>query len=1088
MMLVRALEAHKKQEERERKKEELLAEKIRIQERKVQKKRIETELLRELKKPVDDMQLKDLKPLPTLNRIPGQKLPGKAFADTLMAFEFLHNFGETLGFDMDSLPTLNTLSLALLNIDESAEEELLSVIHHLLICAIEDPGLPVNVTTIMGQKLKDAAITNYNITEILRLYFLSFDGNIREEDKEDRTESRMLRLLGNSCPFLSLNATQKAEILAFLCNELLCNQAIVKQIDDNIETVANIRRDKWINETELRKWKSVKLKREKKSEANDETKKNETEGDDDSGESDHEEHSSSMAQSNDEDEPGLSNEEIDKKIDKLTKQFNQMNNKLNKAINTYRVSSLGQDRYRRRYWVLPKAGGVFVEAIESAEAEELTNNVWTESDEQQREMDNRKREEKESDQQSGRSDNQVERLNDSNLTEDVVDDTEGNKVGDIKQETNQVEPIESCESDECANVVKEEAKNEFDKDEQDSKKETKTESTFSSKMDLKRNLSALKDTEECNASDAQPAIQSDQWMSPFFASMLGSLMLNNGTGNGSGNGLSAQQMPLSFPFGLDLMNNSNSQIKDNQSKIWFSVLPRMPCDDSVSDSEMSHKSDDLSNIKVSKEANKANDPLATQQHKLLQQSPLSSLMNGLPSNLFMQAFLYPHILSSLFNQNSLGGGPCPPDTSPFSFSTLSSKNSNQETGDNESQEPNSLTPAVANDILNEAELEICPSIQKRIAQQREQQFECPQKIPKEYQLGWWRITDSSQLRLLLEVLSDKGVRERLLQKHLSKHINYASLSCKSSVAELDITEMDRHIAEGCTFGAPTQGKCPHQLCSPTDYCEEVALRLDIAVLEQIEALEEKIATSSMQIRNWKPLPRLSCNDAINFRPAAHFTKKERLKQTTHPIVKSQCEVISKETESHESHDRSECQSDDESVDSNPIVLGRERLLALEAVIERRYLKPPLGFKSNTILISSNSSEVGQTDDFNENAADENATSGLLRWREAVREAQCSAQIALCLHFLESCIAWDKSIMRAVSPMPFQPLPGHHIFPCFLLTRAASSAVRVKMRRNYFFAMVVIKVTTLIASNRKWIPFPMATGFASNVRIRYDLRG
>ena len=35
--------------------------------------------------------------------------------------------------------------------------------------------------------------------------------------------------------------------------------------------------------------------------------------------------------------------------------------------------SFGQDRYRRRYWVLPHAGGIFVEGLESAEPEELTD-------------------------------------------------------------------------------------------------------------------------------------------------------------------------------------------------------------------------------------------------------------------------------------------------------------------------------------------------------------------------------------------------------------------------------------------------------------------------------------------------------------------------------------------------------------------------------------------------------------------------------------------------------------------------------------------------------------------------------------------
>lgn len=40
----------------------------------------------------------DHRPLPELKRLPGLKLSGQAFADIVMVFEFLHNFGETLGF------------------------------------------------------------------------------------------------------------------------------------------------------------------------------------------------------------------------------------------------------------------------------------------------------------------------------------------------------------------------------------------------------------------------------------------------------------------------------------------------------------------------------------------------------------------------------------------------------------------------------------------------------------------------------------------------------------------------------------------------------------------------------------------------------------------------------------------------------------------------------------------------------------------------------------------------------------------------------------------------------------------------------
>lgn len=46
--------------------------------------------------------------------------------------------------DADSLPSLNTLQTALLNLDEKCEEELLSVVHHLLVCVIDDPGVPHN--------------------------------------------------------------------------------------------------------------------------------------------------------------------------------------------------------------------------------------------------------------------------------------------------------------------------------------------------------------------------------------------------------------------------------------------------------------------------------------------------------------------------------------------------------------------------------------------------------------------------------------------------------------------------------------------------------------------------------------------------------------------------------------------------------------------------------------------------------------------------------------------------------------------------------------------------------------------------------
>lgn len=40
--------------------------------------------------------------------------------------------------------------------------------------------------------------------------------------------------------------------------------------------------------------------------------------------------------------------------------------------------------------------------------------------------------------------------------------------------------------------------------------------------------------------------------------------------------------------------------------------------------------------------------------------------------------------------------------------------------------------------------------------------------------------------------------------------------------------------------------------------------------------------------------------------------------------------------------------------------------------------------------------------------------GLVSWRDAVSRSVTTAQLSMALYVLESCVAWDKSIMKAVS--------------------------------------------------------------------------
>jgi len=131
------------------------------QERKL-KKRAEN-LQEEVKpEPIEVDEVLGEKKLKDLENIKGLRLSPQAFANMLHIYEFLHTFGNTLGFDMDSLPALSSLQKALLHIDEN-EEELLSVLSHLLVCAVE--GKPC---LIVKYKLNPTLVFILHLLKLLR--------------------------------------------------------------------------------------------------------------------------------------------------------------------------------------------------------------------------------------------------------------------------------------------------------------------------------------------------------------------------------------------------------------------------------------------------------------------------------------------------------------------------------------------------------------------------------------------------------------------------------------------------------------------------------------------------------------------------------------------------------------------------------------------------------------------------------------------------------------------------------------------------------------------------------------------------------
>ncbi|XP_034933762.1 bromodomain adjacent to zinc finger domain protein 2B isoform X11 [Chelonus insularis] len=910
MALIRALETRRRMEEREKKRLEARAERIATKEKRAEQRKMEMELVEQIRKPVEDMELTDHRPLPELKRVPGLKLSGEAFAEIVMVFEFLHNFGETLGFDMESLPSLRSLQMALLN-DEEAEEEMLSVMTHLLVCAIEDPGIPqpARHTTGLGQSLRQADITHANISEILRIYlYANATGEVkaltgvcleRERDKKfadhhqnggdypstpSGKNAQFYEHLHNNetwkmserlrdKPFLALNPTHKAQMLGFLCNELLQNKAVIKQIEGSLETVAQLKKERFVLDTKIRKLRqlhsrkvrmeavgvvvnktgdAITIEKKETDEEGNNTTTASTVATPTPEDNHHEdevedmsENESEGTQPEEEEDKNLSGEELGKKLDKLLKQSEEQLQKLNSSSKQLRAHVFGQDRYWRRYWELPCAGGIFVEAMESAEPEILSlqaelDEKWKDREVKADPKDEEKMEIDESNKENG-NDVDGKKEKETKTEENMEESSE--KVDEVKEE-----PIEAKPDDE----------------------KITTEVELNSKdEELKKEVKEVKKEPE----ESQEIKTTKQMEDKIVETMPNGDKFNHVN---------------NLPNGKD---HGNFISMGNGEMPWFSILPRETCDTP---------------------------------------GPSSKQIFGVaePTELKIPIF--------------------PPPASP-SYDRC------------DSPAPLVLTQDEA------AQLEYLKV--HGLPQPGE-----AKPVTEDLRYGWWRITDVDTFQELLEHLHSRGVREKELKRTTWATMeSFLAVTGKIHVDPGNLTATDLHLEGEEEVPIPRPD-------DPNEWSEQVALRVDAQLLEQVEALEDKVANASMQVKGWKLPPRAGTEEAEEIEKLNEMEKISAVEQ------------------------------------------ARQRLLSLEAAIERRYLKPPLGIcTGDPNLAALKAEQAAAAANANSNSSDnstphqppeETTPRGLNNWREATARAHTSAQLAMALYMLEASIAWDKSIMKA----------------------------------------------------------------------------
>ncbi|XP_066300547.1 bromodomain adjacent to zinc finger domain protein 2B-like isoform X18 [Branchiostoma lanceolatum] len=830
MMLVRALEARKKAEERERMKQEKKVEKKLTRERKMEQRRLELQIAKELKKPVEDMQLKEAKPLPILKRIPGMQLPGNAFADCMMVFEFLHNFGSVLDMDEKDIPTLDEMQQGLLG-EEEAEREVLDMLANLLQCALRDPGVipGMQSATVLRVPLHDADIDHRNLSEILRLFIQGRNGF--QDEMSQRLET---------IPFQAHSPTQKAAILAFICNELLCSRAVVGEIDSSIEHMSNLRRDKWIVEGKLRKLRIIRAKKfhrpysrqgmsnensnmgedsnmsgtmsvantpgKASSKGDEDSKMEEDEEEDEDKDDDEEDGEGLDVEGEDEAEPE-SVEETDRRIEKLGKQQSQYRSKLFDASHSLRALCLGQDRYHRRYWVLPCAGGVFVEGMESAEPENME--VDKENSHPQESKDNViPKETKE-------NSTEVKDLKKEVKKEEEAVVKSENNVGTAKQNGDQTcgnHDSKAVEETKASAMSQGASENLF----------LQKPSKLSELLDV-----AKQDPDSCptgtesrtshdaTAATSTPSLQQVR-LGGLQAQKSGSGFLNIDTLVNRSDmkmlGTYMSPLPSSIQFApgpltADQLLKGLTH-KMNGDGMWFSVLPRMPCDET---SLTRLQLPSVGNVESSKTSPPGASQGAMVQNSAFSHPQVKSSQTGFGFTTFGQSPLGAQQINALYAQRMAG-----PSTSAY--------------------QPHFMGMA-PNMWMGMNEVEAAP-------------------IPKEMVRGWWQMLESEQIRSLLKVLHPRGIRERILQKSLQKYNDYACQCCKKArendAIKLEEVEDDKTPRD--PSGAPLETWEEHE-------SEELAYKFEVSLLQDVEDLEERVFQASLQVKGWKLPPRMTADYA-----------------------------------------------------------------------------------------------------------------------------------------------------------------------------------------------------------------------------------
>ncbi|XP_072306374.1 bromodomain adjacent to zinc finger domain protein 2A [Eucyclogobius newberryi] len=929
-----------------------------LAQKRLEERRRQQMIAEELKKPAEDMCLTDHKPLPELSRIPGVVLSGSSFAHCLSVVEFLHAYGKMLGLNIPKdVPSLATLQEGLLGLEES-QEALQDLLIKLLDVALQDPGLPSHCQSvkILGDKLVDLELTRSTVSEVLRI-FIEAHGYDTEVCNTLRTKT-----------FQALPPDTKASILSFLVDELNGSNIVTNDIDNTLENMSNYRKNKWIIEGKLRRLKVELARRTGRSEeemcfedrrrsarvAEEETSSFEPRG------RGRRKRLKTEPKFSDSENPNNSSlPELERQIDKLTKRQVFFRKKLLQSSQSMRAILLGQDRYRRRYIALPNLGMVLVEGPE----EILTSDEVAVAEVPVTFLKNEPKKELKTEETS-------------------VPTTPPSAVLSPSQAAQTLSPGNDPLPGTASLMSQPRGRGRPRKIKPEVELHLRT-----AKIRRRRRSSARSGGEEGPASPhsdlTQAALRLSQPHEP----------LANGTGA-----------------------DAEESVKDMAEKQgqWFNLLPKHPCDE---------KSLSQTHAPASPQSPPKLSPQSPP--KLSPQVPQRDLSSTPPP-------FQPDPESSLASTEAPSSGPASspapaPSLCPAPVSAVSAA-AEAEPQPSADGPPvlESCPPTLPAPKTSPAPTPGRPGRRRRrgssparrgargvaarrrgrpataVFQELEQQYFTQmvvRPVPLSMVRGWWWIKTPGELFNTLQALHPRGVRERVLHKHLAKHMESLSEMCTKPINDplfdMKVEQKDRLLE---ALQQPWQ-------------VQERAMQSDLSALKWVEELEQRVVTADLHLR----AP-----------PQGALSEADTSADASAPLVEFQPYTLPDPDSTRDDLQYYEHDADPKDdwtirtkkewsglprIPTHALDLAVLRLTNLERNIERRYLKEPLWIPSEVIRLAPLTPTPGEEQPMDMFSLENEITSRLRTWRQALDRCRSAPQVNLCLLHLEKAIAWERSVTK-----------------------------------------------------------------------------